>query len=117
VSYYATPDWRLGAKVSLGFNTRNKDADVRSGNFGGLDLAALYRTSFGSVGPHLLHVQQYQPDSVDKYGKFNATSAGALFTALIKPLDASVSVSYMKTISAANALSASFLRVRESKAF
>jgi hypothetical protein len=103
--------------VSLGFNTRNKDTDVRSGNFGGLDLAALYRTSFGSVGPHFLHVQQYQPDSIDKYGKFNATSAGALFTALIKPLDATVSVSFMKTITSANALSGSFLRVRVSQTF
>ncbi len=117
LSYNATPDWRLGAKVSLGFNTRNKDTDVRSGNFAGLDLAALYRTSFGSVGPHLLYVQQYQADSIDKYGKFNDTSAGALFTALIKPLDASISVSYMKTITAANALSGSFFRVRGSKAF
>jgi hypothetical protein len=117
VSYNATPDWRLGAKVSLGFNTRNRDTDVRSGNFGGVDLAALYRTSFGSVGPHLLYVQQYQPDSIDKYGKFYDTSAGALFTALIKPLDASINVSYMKTITAANALSGSFLRVRVSKAF
>jgi hypothetical protein len=117
VSYNATPDWRLGAKVSLGFNTRNKDTDVRSGNFAGVDLAALYRTSFGSVGPHLLYVQQYQQDSIDKYGKFNGTSAGALFTALIKPLDASINVSYMKTLTAANALSGSFLRVRVSKAF
>ena len=117
LSYNATPDWRLGAKVSLGFNTRNKDTDVRSGNFGGVDLAALYRTSFGSVGPHLLYVQQYQPDSIDKYGKFNDTSAGALFTALIKPLGVSIHVSYMKTITAANAISGSFLRVRVGKAF
>ena len=117
VSYNATPDWRLGAKVSLGFNTRNKDTDVRSGNFGGIDLAALYQTSFGSVGPHLLYVQQYQPDSIDKYGKFFDTSAGALFTTSIKPLDASINVSFMKSITAANALSGSFLRVRVSKAF
>jgi len=117
LSYNATPDWRLGAKVSLGFNTRNKDTNVRSGNFGGVDLAALYRTSFGSLGPHLLYVQQYQSDSIDKYGKFQDTSAGALFTALIKPLDASFNVSYMKTITSANALAGSFLRVRVSKGF
>jgi hypothetical protein len=117
MAYKPTPDWRLGAKVSLGFNTRNKDTDVRSGNFGGVDLAALYQTSFGSVGPHLLYVQQYQQDSIDKYGKFNDTSVGALFTALVKPLDASINVSYMKSIVAANALSGSFLRVRVSKAF
>jgi len=40
-----------------------------------------------------------------------------LFTALVKPLDASINVSYMKSIVAANALSGSFLRVRVSKAF
>lgn len=117
VSYNATPDWRLGAKMSLGFNTRNKDTDVRSGNFAGVDLAALYRTSFGSLGPHLLYVQQYQPDSTDQYGKFNGTSAGALFNTPIKPLNVNISVSYMKAIKAANALSGSFLRLRVSKAF
>lgn len=122
VSADVTPLWTVGAKASLGFNSRNKDSDTRSGNFAALDLAAVYRTSIGVVGPHFMHVQQIQDDSIrdstqQAYGRFSATGVGAVFTTLIKPLDAGINFSYMTMIDSKNALSGSFLQVRLSKAF
>ena len=122
VSTDVSPKWTVGAKASLGFNTRNKDTETRSGNFAALDLAAVYRTPIGVVGPHFMHVQQIQDDSIRSatqtaYGRFSATGVGAVFTTLIKPIDASINFSYMTMIDSKNALSGSFLQVRLTKAF
>jgi hypothetical protein len=122
VSFDVSPLWTVGAKASLGFNTRNKDTETRSGNFAALDLAAVYRTPIGVVGPHFMHVQQFQDDSIRKadqpaYGRFSATGVGAVFTTLIKPIDAGINFSYMTMIDSKNALSGSFLQVRLTKAF
>jgi hypothetical protein len=122
VSADITPLWTVGGKASMGFNTRNKDTDIRSGNFAALDLAAVYRTSIGVVGPHFMHVQQIQDDSMGTstrtaFGRFSATGVGAVFTTLIKPIDAGINFSYMTMIDSKNALSGSFLQVRLSKAF
>jgi hypothetical protein len=121
VSTDVTPLWTVGAKASLGFNTRNKDTDIRSGNFAALDVAAVYRTSLGVVGPHFMHVQQFQNDSMGTsgkaaFGRFSANGVGAVFTTLIKPIDAGLNFSYMTMIDSKNALSGSFLQVRLSKA-
>lgn len=122
VSTDVSPKWTVGAKASLGFNTRNKDTETRSGNFAALDLAAVYRTPIGVVGPHFMHVQQIQDDSIRSatqtaYGRFSATGVGAVFTTLIKPIDAGINFSYMTMIDSKNALSGSFLQVRLTKAF
>lgn len=119
VAFSPSPSWTLGARASLAFNTRNRDNHIKSGDFGALDLAAAYRSPSGVFGPHLLVVRQYQDDDGGAIGanRFAATGAGAFFTTLIPGLDAAVNLSYMKMISAKNALSGSFFQIRASKAF
>jgi hypothetical protein len=117
VSYHAASSWTVGAKASLGFSSRNKDTEVRSGNFAALDLAAVYPTPIGVLGPHLVHVRQYQSDSVDSFGRFRSTSAGAILSIPIKSLGAGVNLSYARTIDARNAFSGASLQARLSKAF
>jgi hypothetical protein len=43
VAYLPTPDIGIATKLSLGLNTRNRDNDLRSGNWVGLVLAAVYK--------------------------------------------------------------------------
>jgi hypothetical protein len=119
VAYTPGPAWTLGARASLGFNTRNKDNQVRSGNFAALDLAAAWRTPVGVFGPHVLHVQQVQDDSGGQFGgnRFSATGAGAFYTTLVPPLGAALNVSYLQMVRSRNALSGSFVQLRLSKAF
>ena len=50
VAYNPSENWTLGARGSLGFNTRNKDNQVKSGDYGALDLAAAYRSPIGEIG-------------------------------------------------------------------
>ena len=109
----------VGGRASLGINSRNKDNNIRSGNFGALDLAAAFRTSVGVFGPHVLHIQQYQDDDGGNLGpnRLRATGVGAFFTTLVPGLDAAVNLSYMNMISSRNSLAGSFFQVRMSKAF
>jgi hypothetical protein len=119
VAFNASPNWTLGARGSLAFNTRNKDNHIKSGNFGTLDLAAAYRSPIGVFGPHLLMVHQYEDDNGGNIGpnRFRATGAGVFFTTLVPGLGAALNLSYMKMLSAKNALSGAFFQVRASKAF
>lgn len=119
VAFNPSTNWTLGARGSLAFNTRNKDNHIKSGNFATLDLAAAYRSPIGVFGPHLLTVQQYEDDNGGSIGpnRFRATGAGVFFTTLVPGLGAAVNLSYMKMLSAKNALSGAFFQVRASKAF
>jgi hypothetical protein len=119
VAWSPAEDWTLGGRASLGFNSRNRDNDIRSGNFAALDLAAAWRTPIGVIGPHVILVRQTQDDSGGRFGanRFSATGAGLFFTTLIPPLGAALNVSYMRMIEAKNALSGSFFQLRLSKAF
>ena len=119
VAWNPTPNLTLGARGSLGFNTRNKDNHLKSGDFSALDLAAAWRTRYGVFGPHVLVVQQFEDDNGGTLGgnRFKATGVGAFYTALIPGIDAAVNLSYMKMVDARNALSGSFVQVRISKAF
>jgi len=127
VAYSPTPDWTIGAKASYGFNTKNKDNDIRSGDYVGIDLAAVYKTSIGVIGPHLMYVNQVKDDTYgDKssdqskaFGanRFNMQGAGVVFTTLIPSIDAGLTLSYMNTIDSKNALAGSFTMVRLTKKF
>lgn len=119
VAMTPTPDLTLGMRASLGFNDRNRDNGVRSGNFGALDLAAAWRTPVGVVGPHVMVVRQFTDDQGGTLGanRFRATGAGAFFTSLIPSLNVAVNLSYMKMMTARNALSGDFIQIRASKAF
>ena len=119
VAYNPSPAWTVAARGSLAFNTRNKDNQIKSGDYAALDLAAAYRTPIGVVGPHLLMVRQYKDDTGGPLGanRFSATGVGAFFTTLIPSLGTAVNLSYMTMVSSRNALSGSFIQVRVSKAF
>ena len=119
VSGRASENLTLGAKVSLGLNSPNKDNGVRTGNFVGLDLAAAYLTPVGVFGPHVVYVSQYEDDQGGKFGgnRFNATGVGVFYTTLIRPINAGLNFSYMQMLNTRNALSGSFVQIRLTKAF
>ena len=127
VAYSPTPDWTIGAKASYGFNTKNKDNDIKSGDYVGIDLAAVYKTPIGVIGPHFMYVDQVKDDTYgDKssaqskgFGanRFNIQGAGLVFTTLIPGIDAGLTLSYMNTMDSKNALAGSFTMVRLTKKF
>ncbi len=119
VAFNATPWLTLGARGSLGFNTRNKDNQIKSGDFSALDLAAAIRTPYGVFGPHVLIVDQFKDDQGGIYGgnRFKGNGVGAFYTALIPGLEAAVNLAYMNMANSRNALSGSFYQLRVSKAF
>lgn len=119
VAYNPSANWTLGARGSLGFNTRNKDNQIKSGDYGALDLAAAYRSPIGVFGPHVLLIKQYADDNGGTLGsnRFSSTGAGVFFTTLIPRIEAAVNLSYLTTLSSRNALSGSFYQLRVSKAF
>lgn len=119
VAYNPSENWTLGARGSLGFNTRNKDNQIKSGDYGALDLAAAYRSPIGVFGPHLLLIKQYADDNGGALGanRYSSNSAGVFFTTLIPSIETAINLSYMTTISSRNALSGSFFQLRLSKAF
>lgn len=127
VAYSPNPDWTIGAKASYGINTKNKDNDIKSGDYVGIDLAAVYKTPIGVIGPHFIYVDQVKDD---KYGarsvnqsqtfganRFNMQGAGLVFTTVIPGTDAGLTLSYMNTLDSKNALSGSFTMVRITKKF
>jgi hypothetical protein len=119
VAFNPSPSWTLAARASVAFNTRNKDNQIKSGDYSALDLAAAWRSPIGVIGPHVLVVQQFRDDDGGTIGgnRFSATGVGAFFTTLIPGIDAALNISYMQMVSAKNALSGSFAQLRLSKAF
>lgn len=119
IGYLPTPDVALGAKLSLGLNTRNRDNHLRSGNWAGLELAAGYKTPIGIVGLHALHLRQYQDDDNNPLGasRFRSTNAGAFFTTKIAPIDAIVTIQYIGTTQSRNAKDGKFTQIRLIKLF
>jgi len=119
VAYLPTPRLALGAKLSLGLNTRNRDNQLRSGNWAGLELAAGYMTPIGVIGLHALRVQQYQDDDNNPYGpaRFRSTNAGAFFTTRLPVLDAVMTLQYIDTTASRYAKHGSFTQLRLIKLF
>ncbi|WP_167772496.1 transporter [Ramlibacter henchirensis] len=109
----------LAGKASFGISSRNKDNDVRSGNFAGIDAVAMTRTPIGVVGGQFIRVQQVQDDSGGTFGpnRFRANGAGLFYTTLVPVLGAALNLQYMKMIDTRNAMSGSFYQVRLSKQF
>jgi hypothetical protein len=119
VSYSPAAWLTLGVRGSLAFNTRNKDNQIKSGDFGALDMAAAFRTPIGVFGPHVISVSQFSDDEGGNFGanRFSATGVGAFYTVLIPGIEAALNLSWMQMVQSKNALSGSFYQVRLSKAF
>jgi hypothetical protein len=114
LAYLPAPHIALGAKLSLGLNTRNRDNQLRSGNWAGVELAAGYMTAVGVIGVHALRVQQYQDDDGNPFGpsRFRSTNAGAFFTTRVPGLDATLTLQYIDTTSSRYAKHGSFTQLR-----
>lgn len=118
-AYLVTPDFAVSGKFTLGLNTRNKDNDLRSGNWAGAELATGYKTAVGVIGLHGIHVQQYQDDDNNSWGtsRFRSTNAGVFFTTKIPIVDAALTLQFMKTTDSRNAKHGSFTQLRVAKVF
>jgi hypothetical protein len=114
LAYLPTSDIALGVKLSVGLNTRNRDNQLRSGNWAGIELAAGYMTRIGVVGLHALRVQQYQDDDNNPFGpsRFRSTNVGAFFTTRLPVLDAIMTLQYIDTTSSRYAKHGSFAQLR-----
>ncbi len=119
VVYFSTEKIAIAGKLTVGLNSRNKDNDLRSGNWVGLEAAAGYFTSLGPVGVQVIRVQQYQDDSNNPWGanRLRSTSAGVFFITRIPVLEASLTGQFMKTIDSRNAKHGSYTQLRLIKWF
>jgi hypothetical protein len=119
VAYLPTPKWAFGAKYTLGLNSRNRDNQLRSGNWMGLEMAAGYKTPIGVVGLHAIRLQQYQDDDNNPLGasRTRSTNAGAFFTTLVPGIDAALTIQYIAATSSRNAKEATFTQIRLIKVF
>jgi hypothetical protein len=119
VAYQLTDEWTLGARGSLGFNTVNKDNNIRSGNYAVLDLAAAYKSSVAAFGPHVLILRQYTDDTGGSLGsnRTQATGAGLFAATKIPVWGVGVNFSYMKVVNSRNSLTGDFFQVRFTKLF
>lgn len=117
--YLPKPDIALAARLTLGFNSRNRDNELRSGNWASVETAAGYMTRLGPVGVHLVHVQQYQDDSGNPWGasRYSSTNAGLFFTTRIPVVDAVLTAQYMNTMRSRNAKHGTYAQLRLSKTF
>jgi hypothetical protein len=105
----------LAAKLSFGFNTRNRDTDLRSGNWGSLEAALAYKTPLGHLGLHTVYVNQFQDDSGNSLGaaRFRSFNAGAFFTTRLPGTRASgLTLQFMQTTSSRYAKSGTFAQIR-----
>lgn len=119
VGYLPTPDIALAGKLTFGFNTKNRDSQVRSGNWASLETATAYKTDIGVFGLHTVYVQQFQDDSNNPWGasRYRTVNAGGFFTTKIPAIDAAVTLQYMKTVDSRNAKAGSFTQIRITKVF
>jgi hypothetical protein len=118
-AYLPRPDISVSGKFTLGFNTTNKDNNLKSGNWAALEGAAAYMTPIGPVGVHMIYANQYQDDTGNPWGssRFQTTNGGVFFTTKIPGIDTVMTAQYMSTIDSRNAKSGTFAQLRFLKAF
>lgn len=118
-SYLPTDNTAVAVKLTWGINTRNRDNDVRSGNWIGLENALAYKSAIGVFGLHTVFVQQYQSDSNNPWGtsRYRTVNAGAFFTTKVPGIDAAVTIQYMRTVASHNAKAGDFTQIRIIKVF
>ncbi|WP_235579356.1 transporter [Pseudorhodoferax sp. Leaf274] len=117
--YLPRPDIALAGRVTVGLNTRNRDNDLRSGNWASLEVAAGTMTRLGPVGVHVLQAQQFQDDSGNRWGtsRYRSTNAGLFFTTRIPVVDLVLTLQHMATLQSRNAKHGTYSQVRLTKTF
>lgn len=114
-SYLPSAKIALAGKLIMGFNTRNKDNLLKSGDWFGLEAAAAYMTPIGPVGLHGVYVRQYQNDDNNlSFGssRLQLTGLGAFFTTRLPVIDTIVTLQYMVTTRSRNARHSNFSQLR-----
>lgn len=119
VAYLPTPDFSVAGKLTLGFNTRNRDNQLRSGNWAGAEMAVAYKTRVGAFGLHGVLVQQIQDDQNNPWGasRYRTVNAGPFFTTAIPAWGASITAQFIRTSTSKNAKAGDFSQVRILKVF
>ncbi|MBA5606758.1 transporter [Duganella sp. FT3S] len=119
IAWLPTPQIGLASKFSVGLNTRNKDNQLRSGNWVSMEAAAGYKTAIGVIGVHGIYLRQYQDDDNNPFGASRARSndAGAFFTTKVPGIDAALTVQYMTSTSSRNIKHGNFTQLRLIKLF
>ncbi|KQP18105.1 transporter [Pseudorhodoferax sp. Leaf267] len=121
VVYLPVPEVALAGRLTLGFNTTNRDNDLRSGNWATLETAAGYKSRVGVFGVHLLHAQQYQDDRNSPWGssRYRSTNGGFFYTARFPDRDDGfvITLQRMASLSSRNAKHGSYSQIRVSKSF
>lgn len=117
--YLPRPDIALAGRVTVGLNTRNRDNDLRSGNWASVEAAVGYMTRLGPIGVHVLRAQQFQDDSGNPWGtsSYRSTNAGLFWTTRIPVVDAVLTLQHMATLDSRNAKHGTYSQVRVSKSF
>lgn len=119
VTWRPVPDVALASRLTVGINSRNRDTQVRSGNWLSLEAAAGYRLRLAVVGLHALRVQQVQDDSGNPWGasRLRTTNAGVFATTRLPGLDTAMTLQYMASIDSQNSQHGRFLQLRLSHMF
>lgn len=120
LSYQPSARWAFAGKLAWGLNTRNRDNQLRSGDWYALEAAAGYMTALGPVGLQAVHIQQYRDDRNNlDFGasRFEMDGAGLFWTTRIPALDVAVSLQHMVTTRSRNALHSDFTQLRLIKTF
>jgi len=108
-----------GLRMVLGLNTRNRQNDLRSGHWAGLEGAVGRRFGPVSAGVQVLHLQQIQDDRNNPFGasRYRSTQAGVFLTVPVPVLNASLSLQYMASVNSRNAQHGRFAQLRLARAF
>lgn len=120
ITYQPDDRWAFAGKAVWALNSRNRENQLRSGNWYGLEAAAGYMTPLGPVGLHAIHIQQYQDDrSNPQFGasRFEMDGVGAFWTTRIPVVNVAVSLQHMVTTRSRNALHSHFTQLRLVKSF
>ena len=114
-TYLPSAKIAFAGKLIMGFNTRNKDNQLKSGDWFGLEAAAGYMTPMGPVGLHGVHIKQYQDDQNNlMFGssRLQLTGLGAFFTTRLPVINAIVTLQHMVTTSSRNARHSNYSQLR-----
>lgn len=118
-AYFPQADVGIATKVMMGFNTRNRDNQLRSGNWAGVESAVGYRSPYGVFGAHAIYLNQYRDDENNDFGaaRLRSTNAGVFYTTLIPVVNAAVTLQYSRTVSSRYSKHGDLAQIRVTKVF